>query len=164
MPYLLLVSQISSHRVSKQSPHEGRKSQIRWEFNFIPRTFSDLFIGLEGRVFTNGPGDLGSIPGRVRPDILKMGLDTSWLNTQQYKLRIKGKVKQLEKGVAPAPIPRCSSCWKGSLQVALDYDRQLYFYIYIYIQRARERERERERKRERKGRREREWVSEREWD
>ena len=43
-----------------------------------------------GRVFVNGPGDLGSIPGRVIPKTLKMVLDTSLLNTQQYKVRIKG--------------------------------------------------------------------------
>ena len=30
------------------------------------------------------------------------------------------------KGVAPFPTPRCSSYWKGSLLVALDYGRQLY--------------------------------------
>ena len=46
------------------------------------------------RVFANGPGDLGSIPGRVIPKTLKMVLDTSLLNTQQYKVRIKGKVEQ----------------------------------------------------------------------
>ena len=51
-------------------------------------------IGLVGRVFANGPGDLGSIPGRVIPKTLKMVLDTSLLNTQQYKVRIKGKVEQ----------------------------------------------------------------------
>ena len=45
-------------------------------------------------VFANGPGDLGSIPDRVIPKISKMVLDTSLLNTQQYKVRIKGKVKQ----------------------------------------------------------------------
>ena len=48
-------------------------------------------IGLVGRVFANGPGDLGSILGRVIPKTLKMVLDTSLLNTQQY---IKGKVEQ----------------------------------------------------------------------
>ena len=47
-----------------------------------------------GRVFANGPGHLGSIPGRVIPKILKMVLDTSLHNTQQYKVRIKGKVEQ----------------------------------------------------------------------
>ena len=50
-------------------------------------------IGLLGRVFTNGPGDLGSIPGRVIPETLKMVLDATFLNTQQYKVRIKGKVE-----------------------------------------------------------------------
>ena len=51
-------------------------------------------IGLVGRVFANGPGDRGLIPGRVIPMTLKMVLDTSLLNIQQYKVRIKGKVKQ----------------------------------------------------------------------
>ena len=32
------------------------------------------------------------------------------------------------KGVAPSPTLRCSSYQKGSLLVALDYGRQLYFY------------------------------------
>ena len=50
-------------------------------------------IGLVGRMFVNGPGDLGSIPGRVIPKTLKMVLDTSLLNTQQYKVRIEGKVE-----------------------------------------------------------------------
>ena len=49
---------------------------------------------LVGKVFANGPGDLGSILGRVIPKTLKMVLDTSLLNTQQYKVRIKGKVEQ----------------------------------------------------------------------
>ena len=47
-----------------------------------------------GRVFANGPGDLGLIPGRVIPKTLKMVLDTSLLNTQHYKVRIKSKVEQ----------------------------------------------------------------------
>ena len=47
-----------------------------------------------GRVFANGPRDLGSIPGRVIPKTLKLVLDTSLLNTQQYKVGIKGKVEQ----------------------------------------------------------------------
>ena len=45
-------------------------------------------------MFTNGAEDLGSIPGRVIPKSLKMVLDTSLLNIQQYKERIKGKVEQ----------------------------------------------------------------------
>ena len=45
------------------------------------------------RVFTNGPEDRGSIPGRVIPKTLKMVLDPVLLNTQQYKVRIEDKVE-----------------------------------------------------------------------
>ena len=51
-------------------------------------------IGPAVRVFANGPGDLGSIPGRVIPKTLKMELDTTLLNTQHYNVRFKGKVEQ----------------------------------------------------------------------
>ena len=51
-------------------------------------------FGLVGRMFANGPEDLGSIPGRVIPKTLEMALDTSLLNTQQYKVHIKVKVGQ----------------------------------------------------------------------
>ena len=58
------------------------------------KVINNLLIGLVGRVFANSPGDLGSIPGHVIPKTLKMVLDTSWLNTQQYKVHIKSKVEQ----------------------------------------------------------------------
>ena len=60
-----------------------------------------------------------------------MVLDASLLNTQHYKVRIKGKVEQSREGVAPSPTPWCSSYRKGSLRVTLDYGRQLYL-LYIY--------------------------------
>ena len=60
-------------------------------------------IGLVSREFTNDPGDLGSIPGRVIPKTLKMELDTSLLNTQQYKVRIKGKMKQFWERISALP-------------------------------------------------------------
>ena len=41
-----------------------------------------------------GPGDRGSIHGRVIPKSQKMVLDTALLDTQRYKVRIKGKVEQ----------------------------------------------------------------------
>ena len=50
-------------------------------------------IGLMSTVFVNGPGDRGSIPGRVIPKTQKIVLDTALLNTQHYKVRINGKVK-----------------------------------------------------------------------
>ena len=56
--------------------------------------YTNRLIGLVGRVFANGPGVLGSIPGRVIPNTFKMLLDISLLNTQYYKVHIKGKLKQ----------------------------------------------------------------------
>ena len=53
-----------------------------------------MHVGLVVRVFANGPGDQGSIPGHIIPKTLKMVLDTSLLNTQQYNACIKGKVEQ----------------------------------------------------------------------
>ena len=46
------------------------------------------------RVFANGLGAQGSIPGRVIPKTQKIVLDATLLNTQHYKVRIKGKVEQ----------------------------------------------------------------------
>ena len=65
----------------------GNQFQIM-QFMFMEK------IGPAVRVFANGPGDLGSIPGRVIPKTLKMVLDTTLLNTQHYKVRFKGKVEQ----------------------------------------------------------------------
>ena len=51
-------------------------------------------IGQVDRVFPNSLEYLGSIPGCVIPKTLKIIIDTALLNTQQYKVRIKGKVEQ----------------------------------------------------------------------
>ena len=58
------------------------------------REFGLVYYRPIGLVFANGPGDSGSISGRIRPKIQKEVLDTSLLNTQPYKVRFKGKVKQ----------------------------------------------------------------------
>ena len=91
-------------------------------------------IGLMSRVFANGPGDRGSIPGRVIPKTQKVVLDGT-LSIIRYGSRVKWS--NPENGVAPFPTPWCSSYWKESLQVTLDCIHQLYFiyidiYIYIY--------------------------------
>ena len=71
-------------------------------FQFLfPALYISLFyylfnraIGIMVRVFTDGLGDRGSIPGRVIPKTQKMVLDAALLSTQHYKVRIKGKVEQ----------------------------------------------------------------------
>ena len=72
------------------------------QFDIITRVLVVVGVYLVGRVFANGPKDLGSIPGRVISKTLKMVLDTSLLNTQQYKVRSEGKVEQSwERSSAP---------------------------------------------------------------
>ena len=92
-------------------------------------------IGLAGRVFANGPWNLGSTPVRVILKTFKMALDTCLLNNQQYKVRIKGKWSNPGKGVAPSSASRCSSYSKRSLLFTLDYGRQLYLYLrkWMYV-------------------------------
>ena len=42
------------------------------------------------RMFANGAGDRGSIPGRVIPMTQKMVLYAAFFNTQHYKIRVRG--------------------------------------------------------------------------
>ena len=51
-------------------------------------------IGLMSRVFPNGPEDRCSILSGVIPKTQKMVIDSALINTQHYKVRIKGKVEQ----------------------------------------------------------------------
>ena len=89
---------------------------IKWQ---IPcrKTVVNWLIVQVGRVFAN-----------VIPKTLKMVLDTSLLNTQQYKVCIRGKVEQSRERSTPFPTPRCSSYWKGRLLLALDYGCQQLGY------------------------------------
>ena len=91
-------------------------------------------IGLMSRVFTNGPGDWGSVLVRVIPKTQKMVLDDALLNTQYYKVSIKGKVEQSKEGVVPSPTPWCCCYWKGNLWVTLDYGHQIYLLILNHHQ------------------------------
>ena len=54
-------------------------------------------------VFATGPGDQGSIQGQVIPKTQKMELDATLLNTQHYKVRIKGKMEQFKERSSALP-------------------------------------------------------------
>ena len=76
-------------------------------------------IGLVGRVLANGPGNRGSIPGGVIPKTLKMVLDNSLLNTQQYKVRIKSKVEQSKERSSALPYTiEKGAFWSPSTTIA----------------------------------------------
>ena len=91
-------------------------------------------IGLVGRVFTNGPGDLAQSLVASYQRLSKGYLIPPFLTLSNIRYISRVKWSNPGKGVAPSPTPRCSSYWKGSLLVTLNYGRQLYLlYIYIYI-------------------------------
>ena len=95
--------------------------------------FEKGLCGLAVKVFANSPGHLRSIPGRVIPKTQKMVLDSSLLNTQHYKVRIKGKVEQSRERSSALPYTLVYYPLKRNLRGTLDYGRLLFAYIYIYI-------------------------------
>ena len=63
-----------------------------------------------GRVFANGPGDLGSIPGCVIPkNFKKWYLIPPCLTLSNIRYVSRVKWSSPGKGVVPSPTPRCSS-------------------------------------------------------
>ena len=107
-------------------------SQI--ELNCVLNCLKLTIFGLEGRVFSNGSGKRGSIPGRVIPKTQKMVLDTSLLKTQYYKIRIKGKVEQSRKGAAP-PLHFCEvAIEKGDFRSpSATVTNFTFTYIQLYV-------------------------------
>ena len=129
MAFDLDILQINNSHKFKVYQKNNKNNDIHFYSNHSDKTKSGIFIGFflttliicspkflneescifhssfcpVGRVFANGPRDLGSIPGRVIPKTFKMVLDTSLLNTQQYKVRIKGKVEQYKERSSAFP-------------------------------------------------------------
>ena len=65
---------------------------------------NNSWYAIEIRVIANGPGDRRSIPGRVIPKTQKMVFDATLLNTQHYKVCIKGKVEQSRERSSTHPL------------------------------------------------------------
>ena len=65
---------------------ERERERVRESGNFV------LSIWLHDIYFANGSGDWDSVPGRVIQKTQNMVLYTYLLNTQHYKVGIKGKV------------------------------------------------------------------------
>ena len=68
---------------------------------FIPRA-----IGVMRRLFVNGPGYQGSIPGRVLLKTPKVILDTTLYSSRYYMVRINGKVEPSREWGSALPYPR----------------------------------------------------------
>ena len=78
------------------------------------------------RVIANGPGDQSSVPSLVILMTQKMILDAFLLNTQHYKIWIKGKWSNTGIGVAPTRTPQYESYSKERLWVVHNYGRPTY--------------------------------------
>ena len=89
-----------AQKLNKSFPSAYKTLRVTFETVGYSYTLRNKIIAV--RVFANGLGDLGSIPGRVIPKTQIMVLDASLLNTQHYKVRIKGKVGQSREEVAPS--------------------------------------------------------------
>ena len=74
-----------------------------------------------GRVFINGSNPRLS----YTKDSKKWYLISPCLTLSIIRYVSRVKWSHPRKGVVPSPIPWCSSYWKGSLQVTLDYSLQL---------------------------------------
>ena len=90
----------------------GRSGERGSRISVLPARYDDddylMAIGLMSRVFVNGPEDWGSIPGQVIPKTQKMVLDATLLNTQHYKVRVRGKVEQSKEWSSTLPY---TSVW-----------------------------------------------------
>ena len=82
------------------------------------------------RMFANGPGDRGSIPGQVIPMTQKMVLDAALLGTQHYKVKIKGKVEQSWEW--SCPFPYTSVYWLLKREPSGHPQLSLPTYYYNY--------------------------------
>ena len=81
------------------------------------------------RVFANGPG--GSISGRVIPKTKKMVLDATLLNTQHYKVRIKGKSGAIQgKELRPPVHPGVVALEKGAFRSPLTMVEYIIYKCY----------------------------------
>ena len=89
-------------------------------------------IILMGRVFANSPRELGSILGRVIPNSQKCYLMPPCLTLSIIRYKSSVKWNNPRNGVASSPTPLCSSYWKRSLRVALEYSRELYFSCFAH--------------------------------
>ena len=92
-------------------------------------------IGLVGRMFTNGPGDQGSILGRVIPKTQKWYLMPPCLTLSTLRYGSRVKWSNPENGLSVLPYISVQQLLKRESQ---DRPRQVlanllrYIYIYIY--------------------------------
>ena len=94
-----------------------------FSFSCVYVPMGHIFYKIYSKSFANGPGDLGSIPGRVIPNTFKMVLDTYLLN--RVKWNNPGK------GVESFPTLGVVAIKKGAFWLPSTKGRQLYLLFTI---------------------------------
>ena len=100
-----------------------------WDSIKVDNWGNNWLIGLVGRVFAIRLDDQVESYQRLKKWYLIPPCLT--LSIISYVSRVKWSNPGKE--VAPSPTPQCSSYWKGSLQVTLDYCCQLYYLQLIEV-------------------------------
>ena len=142
-PYYCLQKRLIEHEITqkrliyhKTNQPTNQTPKLKYPFyslaEIIPLFFFSysflrhVLIGTMVRSVCQWSGRLGFNPRLNHMKDSKMVLDVSLLNTQYSKVWIKGEWSNPEKGVAPSPTPWCSSYWKGSFWVAINYSWPIY--------------------------------------
>ena len=99
-------------------PFPSPRCLCYWKGSLLVANLTYFYLHVAFNWNINDLEDVGSIQSHVIPKTFKMVLDTSFPNTRQYKVHIKGKVEQSRERTSSPPTPWCSSYWKGSLLLA----------------------------------------------
>ena len=100
---------------------------------FVERKLVQLawpFLSLILSLFANGSGDWVQSQVESYQRLKNWYLIPPCLTFSIIRYVSRVKWSNPGNGVVPSPTPRCSSYWKGSLRVALDYGCQLYLLIF----------------------------------
>ena len=103
--------------------------ELSTDKSFVAEIYTYQPTAIIVRVFPNGPGHQGSILGCHTKDSKKLYLMPLCLTLSIIRVWFKDKWSNSGNGVAPW----CSSYWKGSFWVALNYGHPTYLYMCVCV-------------------------------
>ena len=117
--------------IATTSRCRGRHYTFSLDFSALI-LISNRAISQMSREFANGPRDWGSIPGQVIPKTQKMVFDAALLNTQHYKVRIKGEVEQSREWSSTPLYLGVVAIEKGAFRSPTTKVANLNLYNHLY--------------------------------
>ena len=110
-----------------------RKRSLRVTLNYSRQLYLVLDIGIMVSMFANGPGDLGSIPGRVIPKTQKWYLMPPCLTLTIIRYRSREKCSNPVKGVAPSQHLGVVAIEKGTFGSSLTVIANFTYFINLAL-------------------------------